>query len=261
MQYRGPDGAFCNGVDVLRRLLQIGILLFVVVFLGLTVVPLSNRPLIVIQVDQPQRNAFICIFAGMTVGQTFVSKADNLDGVEVFLGPILSENATVIFHVQMGGQDIRTVTVNTSDLVYHQFNRFSFPIISNSSDKKFSFVLASPTSTFNDPLCVSYIDESTLLSPTAYADGSAFMSGTQLAGDLTFRILSEITLAEAFADLYGRASKDALFFAFYLFLLAAIVVILVKVNRSTTLERRINKRASRRNERKNHLLFRFDLIH
>ena len=160
----------------------------------------------------------------------------------------------------MGGQDIRTVTVNTSDLVYHQFNRFSFPIISDSNDKKFSFVLESPTSTFNDPLCVSYIDESTLLSPTAYADGSAFMSGTQLAGELTFRILSVITLAETFADLYSRASKDTSFFAFYL-LLAAIVVIFVKVNRSGTLERRINKRASRRDEGKNRLLVRFDLFH
>ena len=99
MRYREPDGDFCNGVDAFRRLLKIGVLLFVVVFLGLTIVPLSNRPLIVIQVDQPQRNAFIRIFAGMTVGQTFVSKADNLDGVELFLGPILSENATVIFHL------------------------------------------------------------------------------------------------------------------------------------------------------------------
>jgi len=235
---------------LLRRVLRVGTILFLVVFLGLTVVPLSNRPLEVVQVSQPLRSDFICVFGSTSVGQTFVSRVDNLDGVEIYFGPILSENASVILHLQVGGRDVRTVSVNASDLVYHQYNRFNFTTILDSANKNYSFVLQSPDSTFRDPVCVSYIDDSLVSSPTVYADGYALMDGARLSGDLTFRITSEITLAEAFNDLYGRASKDSSFFAVYFVVLAIVAGVLLRVNASIKGKRLLNKRGSRTDDRK-----------
>jgi hypothetical protein len=179
------------------------------------------------------------------VGQTFLSKARNLVAVEVFLGPIPSNNVNVIFHLREAKQDIRTVTVNTSDLRFNQYYRFNFPEISDSDGKQFSFVIESPSSMFSDPLCVSYAIENLVNRPNVYSDGPAFKNGTQIRGVLSFRVLSETTLFEAFTDLYSRTSKDAAFFAAYLLILATLGVIFVQV-RSGAQERFFSKRASDR---------------
>jgi hypothetical protein len=226
----------------------VGIILFVLVFLGITIASIANRPFTIVQVDQPQHNAFVCIFGDNSVGQTFISRARDLEAVEIFFGPIPSENVTVIFRLQMGGRDIRTVAVNASDLVYHEYNRFSFPRVTDSEDKQFGFVLDAPNATSIDPVCISYI-ELTEVNPEVYADGSAFVNGKQIPADLNFRVLSEITLNEVFTNLYSRASKDVPFFAAYLFVLVALGVTLAKVKRSGSRQRLLKQRTRRGNGR------------
>ena len=234
---------------LLRRVLEVGSMLFLVVLVGLTVVPLSNRPFDVIQAGQPYHaGEFLCLFAGATLGQTFVSRAANLKAIDIFLGPIPIENVTVVFTLQMDDRDVRTVLVSSSNLVYREYNRFSFPRIPDSAGKNFSFTLQSPNSTFTTSLCVYYV-ENTVSNPIVYPDGFAFMNGRQLPGDLTFRVVSETTLAEAITNLSNRASKDVPFFASYLILLVALGVLLVRVNRSGAQERLLKKRARRGNER------------
>jgi hypothetical protein len=224
-------------------------MLFLVVLVGLTVVPLSNRPFDVIQAGQPYHaGEFLCLFAGATLGQTFVSRAANLEAIDVFLGPIPVENVTVVFNLQMEGRDVRAVVVSSSSLIYREYNRFSFPRIPDSADKNFSFTLQSPNSTLSSSLCVYYV-ENTVSNPVVYPDGFAFMNGRQLPGDLTFRVVSETTLAESITNLYNRTSKDVAFFASYLILLVALGVLLVRVSRSAARERLFKRRASRRGER------------
>jgi hypothetical protein len=173
-----------------------------------------------------------------------------LAAVEVFLGPTPSNNVNVIFHLREAGQEIRTVTVNTSNLIFNQYYRFNFPEISDSDGKQFSFLMESPNSMSSDPLCVSYVIGNLVNRPNVYSEGSAFTNGTQIRGVLSFRVLSETTLSEAFTSLYSRASKDAAFFAAYLLMLAALGVIFAKVTRSRAQDRFFTKRGRGRNLRK-----------
>jgi hypothetical protein len=232
----------------MRRQLKLGILVFLITFIALTIGPLSRQPLILIQIDQPQRNTFACIYGHIPVGQSFLSKAQDLEAVDVFFGPILSENGEVIFHLRTAGQEIRTVIVNPSNLIYNQYNRFGFPKIPDSNNKRFDFEIESPNSTLSSPVCVSYFAEPPIPGPSVYEDGSAFMNGTQIRGDLTFRAYSETTLSEAFTALCNLASEDIPFFAAYLLLLAAMCTLLVK--ESSTWGRFLIKRTRRGNRRK-----------
>ena len=179
-----------------------GILVFLITFIVLTIGPLSNYPMMVAQsqVDVSQFASFFCFYGNNSVGESFVSRAENLEAVDVAFGPLLPENTSVVFHLRAADQEIRTVIINTSNMMPNQYNRFSFAQISDSDDRRFYFEIDSPTSP--RPICVPYaISPNTVpsgityFSQYTYLDHYALVDGKQTKGNLAFRAYSDTTPA------------------------------------------------------------------
>jgi hypothetical protein len=183
----------------------------------------------IVQVDQSLGNAYIGIFRGNSIGQTFIATSDGLTGVSLFVGPYTETNATsIIFHLRaQGGQELRTVFMNTSQMINNQYNEFSFSEIPDSAGKQFYFAVEFPNSTNpTNPVYFGYYQGE------VYPDGSAFQNGVPMQGDLTFRAYSMTTLKSILYSLYARASRDPFFFSIYLFTLGSLGVMLIKVKTS-----------------------------
>ena len=125
------------------------------------------------------------IFGENTVGQTFVSREANLNGIEVMLATYDRKNTKlVIFHLRESPQssvDIFREEIAASDVTDNAWHSFRFPPLEDSKGKSYYFYLESPESRLGNAITA-------WMSSTNAYDGGALMRNHQPdEGDLAFR--------------------------------------------------------------------------
>jgi hypothetical protein len=119
-----------------------------------------------------------------TIGQTFVAPHPDLHRIDVFLATYARTNThDVTFHLKASPEseeDIFAISFNASDVEDNAYRSFVFPPIRESEGKSFYFYLESPSSTPGDAITVW------MSNSDAYPEGSAYIDGEPVRGDLRF---------------------------------------------------------------------------
>lgn len=103
---------------------------------------------------QPSLGNTKSIYGEFSLSQSFISTKDNLAGIGVSIKNPNFANRKQAF-VKIYDSDnkvIRSVTLSGQNIADGKFVKIYFKPIENSSDKKFTWVISSPTSNFDDAL-------------------------------------------------------------------------------------------------------------
>lgn len=123
------------------------------------------------------------IYGSYTVKQSFISVDNNIKGIEVLLANYQRQlKATPVF-LQVYDESGRMVAqdnVLASQIKDNSYQRFNFPPIKDSRDKKFVFVISSPGSSPGNAI-TAWISKD-----NSFKDGQASNERTLLPGDLYF---------------------------------------------------------------------------
>jgi len=126
------------------------------------------------------------IYGTHTVGQTFVPRWGGLSGVEVFLATYARQNTQpLIFHLREtpeSTENLATVTIPASEIADNAFQTFAFPSMTDSTSRRYYFVLESPTARPGDAFTA-------WRGPAdSYVDGALYLAGRPQDGQLIFRL-------------------------------------------------------------------------
>ncbi|MFL5735100.1 MAG: hypothetical protein ACJ78Q_18245, partial [Chloroflexia bacterium] len=134
------------------------------------------------------------LLAGHSVGQSFVARYDDLAGVELWLGTYGREGparASLVVHLREypgAGPDLATARLMAGQVIgENPWQLFSFPPIAGSQDKEFYVEVESPDGKQGAALTL-FRWESTV-GDDPYAQGAAFVDGSQRAGDMAFGLI------------------------------------------------------------------------
>ena len=124
--------------------------------------------------------------AGSTrVGQTWRAPLPGLYRIEVWLQPPrLGDSRPLTFHLRAGvdaASDLWTATVDPAQVAAGSPYAIDFGPLRDSKDRTFYFFLESPQSQPGEAVRVVYGPKATL------SDGSAYVDGREVAGDLVFQ--------------------------------------------------------------------------
>ena len=130
-----------------------------------------------------------------TLGQAFIARANNLDGIEVLIGTYARVNTRpVLFHLRASvdaHEDLATASVEAWRLRDTTYHRFGFPPQAGSRGRHYYFSLSSPESVWLDAVTV-------WARPERRAEGQACdRSGRTIPGRLIFRASYDGRLVEA----------------------------------------------------------------
>lgn len=125
------------------------------------------------------------IVHGKTIGQTFLSRQDNLDGISIMFATFARKNnPDIIFHLKESPeakQDIFTKTFNASELKDNSFFDIKFPPLKNSKGKRYYFEIESPQAKPGDAVTIWASDK------PVYSEGELFENGVKSPGALAFK--------------------------------------------------------------------------
>lgn len=126
------------------------------------------------------------IYGNKTVGQTIVSKQNNLSGIEIALTTFKRQNNnTAIFHLKdtpQSSTDIFTQEFSTSDIIDNAGYLFHFPAIEDSRNRSFYFYLESSNSSLDNSI------GAWMALHDYYKDGNLWIGNVSLNNnDLTFK--------------------------------------------------------------------------
>ena len=130
-----------------------------------------------------------------TVGQAFVARANDLDGIEVLIGTYARVNTRpLVFHLRASvdsGEDLATASVDAWRLRDNHSHRFRFAPQPDSEGRRYYFVLSSLESVWLDAVTVWARPEPLSQDEPCYRDGAP------IPGRLIFRALYDGRPAEA----------------------------------------------------------------
>ncbi|HEX9901417.1 MAG TPA: hypothetical protein VGB72_01000 [Acidobacteriota bacterium] len=146
------------------------------------------------------------IEGGTEVGQTFVAHSDGLGRIDVMLGTYARvNNQDIVFRLWEGGPGHRLVAktiFNAVEAADNLYRAFIFESIRKSGGKMYTFVLSSPSSTWNNSLSVW------MNTADVYPEGEALLNGVPIPGDLTFRTYAKRSVSSELGRLLSHnASK------------------------------------------------------
>ena len=125
------------------------------------------------------------IVQGVTVGQTFRSHQDNLNGISIMLGTYARKNnQDIIFHLKESladKQDIFRTTFNAATLKDNAFLDIKFPALKDSKGKEYYFEIESPKAKPGDAITIWSSDK------PVYSDGELLLNGEKNPGALAFK--------------------------------------------------------------------------
>ncbi len=170
------------------------------------------------------------LYGTNTIGQSFVSKADNLFNVKIFAKTGFYQNGylpnkkDIVFHLRSSPtsqEDIISLPLNAVNVPDDDYLSLQFPPIKDSSNKKYYFFLESKEATA--AAAIKFVMSDVDL----YSDGTAYIAGVKQTGDFKFKTFyygDFIQTTEGyFSDFYNRLTSDKMFFIFY----ASIIITLV----------------------------------
>ncbi|MFZ5916642.1 MAG: hypothetical protein ACOYZ7_06905 [Chloroflexota bacterium] len=184
------------------------VLVWLVLAAGLIVVGYSTLERITMPVDgQPTHPEPVGQLMGSeTVGQTFLSRYDGLNRIDVFLGAYARPNTQdVIFYLKTAPDapaDILTVAVNASAVQDYAYHAFTFPPIPDSAGQSYFFYLTSPSSESGD--AITTWKQTTDL----YPEGHMVQNGLIQVGDLDFQVHYQPTVLNRLVALLDRLAQD-----------------------------------------------------
>jgi hypothetical protein len=121
-------------------------------------------------------------------GQTFISQADNLAGIQVLAAKYGREALSpLVFHLRAGittTTDLATVRLDPSELADNSWWNITFPPIKQASERQFYFYFDAPEATPETAATIWYSQDD------AYQGGTRMDGGAPDEGDLAFRTLS-----------------------------------------------------------------------
>ena len=136
------------------------------------------------------------IMDGLTVGQSFVSRYENLSGVEVLIGTYgrasSPSKATLVMHLRSSpspgtGPDLATVILPPEQPIgENSWYTFKFPPIADSQDKTFYIEVESPDGRADNVLTLYWWEADPELATDPYPQGTAYRNGRPQIGDLAF---------------------------------------------------------------------------
>src|SRR5436190_11345616 len=151
------------------------------------------------------------LLAGHNVGQTFVSRYDSLNAVELRLGTYgPGALADTVLHLRSapGGPDIATVSVPASAIKgENPWYTFSFPPIANSQDRAFYLELESPNGALGKAVTLSWWKPQG--QGDQYPSGTAYIDGRPQRGDLAFGLRYSPSPIEALGQVARAISANA----------------------------------------------------
>lgn len=125
------------------------------------------------------------IYGDIEFGQTFVSKHNNLCGLEVRLATYNRTNTgEFIFHLQnkkTNKEDIYSFIGDMSEVQDNRFFHFSFPKVKNSKGEKYLFYFEAPQAEPGNAITIW------ANSNDIYKDGEKIINGAPSEGDLVFK--------------------------------------------------------------------------
>jgi len=140
------------------------------------------------------------IYGSRTVGQTFVSRVDGLNRVDVLLATYARRNThPVTFHLRSNPSsqsDIATLTIEAETVKDNTYRAFRFPPLTNSKGSPYYFFLESPSSTPGDAITIWHSPNDT------YADGQVYIKGEPRDGDLAFKTYYSYGVGSIVKDAY-----------------------------------------------------------
>lgn len=142
--------------------------------------------------------ASVPIHGDITVGQSFTSSRDDLEGVNIRFACNSSPSDNLIFHLKRDAlsPDLATVTIDPATIHDKQYTKVTFPDIANSKDVRYYFFVESPNASTEDAVSVLYENKD------VYGDGTAYMNGSPVDGDLSFEALHKSSLSDLFSIYY-----------------------------------------------------------
>jgi hypothetical protein len=167
--------------------------------------------------------AFDGIFGSKTVGQTFVSRYDELSRIDIALATYARTNTKeVVFHLREhvnSTVDIVKISINASTVIDNSHYTFSFSPIHNSKNRVFYFFLESPNSTPTNCITVWYTPSD------SYPDGGIVSVNVEpkLDGDLIFRTYYWVSFSDVLSGFAQRILENFAFF-FPLYLLISLLI-------------------------------------
>lgn len=142
------------------------------------------------------------LHGNITVGQSFVSPRDDLEGIGIRftynMTPTVSYSRGLILHLKtdISSPDIATVIISPRQLSDEEYTRFTFPAIANSKNKRYYFVVEAPNSPPDKTVSVLYE------SSDDYSAGTAYMNGSPIHGDLAFETIHKSRLSDIMGIYY-----------------------------------------------------------
>ncbi|HYP41948.1 MAG TPA: YfhO family protein [Chloroflexia bacterium] len=140
-------------------------------------------------------------------GQTFISQADNLAGIQVLAAKYGREALSpLIFHLKDGltdTADLAAVRLDPSEFADNSWLNITFPPIKQASKRQFYFYIDSPEATLETAATLWYSKDD------AYQEGQRVDGGTPVEGDLTFRTLSLADVERPWFVKVHDGGKDA----------------------------------------------------
>lgn len=131
------------------------------------------------------------IIQGVTVGQTFRSHQDNLNGISIMLATYARKNnQDIIFHLKeslAAKQDIFSTTFNAATLRDNAFLDIKFPSLKNSKGKNYYFEIESSKAKPGDAITIWSSDK------PVYGDGELLLNGEKSPGALAFKTYYQST--------------------------------------------------------------------
>jgi|Deesub1362B_J571_1020462.scaffolds.fasta_scaffold06598_2 hypothetical protein len=164
-----------------------------------------------------------------TIGQTFVAPYPDLHRIDVFLATYARTNThDVTFHLKASPEseeDIFAISFNASEVEDNAYRSFVFPQIRESAGKSFYFYLESPSSTPGDAITVW------MSNSDAYPEGSAYIDGEPVRGDLRFLTHYSLGYLDKINLLLDRLAENKPYIfgdkRFYIFLGVVYLLLLV----------------------------------
>jgi hypothetical protein len=142
------------------------------------------------------------ILSGVTVGQTFIAKKNNLARIDVKMGTYDRVNdRDIIFELWAMNPKKKLAfkkTFNASGAVNNRYNTFKFKPIKDSEGREFYFLFYSPESTDENSISI-WMNKANI-----YRQGSFHLNDILSKGDLVFRVY---TKRPVFAEL-GRVVRN-----------------------------------------------------
>lgn len=163
--------------------------LFLLLFILFQVYLIFIRKHYALDIDaSPGTNPSINIYQDLKIGQTFVSKRNNLARIDVAMGTHRRTNTKdVIFQLWEFSPKRELIvekTFNASTVKDNLLFPLDFKPIKKSKGKTYYFAFSSPESTFENSVC-TWMNKKNI-----YREGSFYLGNSRRRGDLVFRVYS-----------------------------------------------------------------------